>query len=90
MPSQKAAAVDPEGQAADDGEGGREARELRYEACYAPVAAVVRWLVDPSDAAATASVNRDLGLDAPQRAAALQQLLQVRGAMRRPAHTAGA
>lgn len=76
--------MDPEGLAAEEGEGGREAREVRYEACYAPVAALVRWLVNPSDAAATAMINRDLGLDAPHRNAALQELLQVPHRTARP------
>lgn len=74
---QKAAAIDPEGQAGEAGEAGRAARQARLEGCYAPVAAVVRYLIDPSDAAALSIVHRDLGLDAAQRSNALSSLLQV-------------
>lgn len=79
---QKAAAIDPEGQAGEEGEAGRAARQARLEGCYAPVAAVVRYLIDPSDAAALAAVHRDLGLDAGQRSNALSSLLQVRSSTR--------
>lgn len=42
---QKAAAVDPDNQASVPGEAGQAARQARLDACYAPVAAVVRFLV---------------------------------------------
>lgn len=44
---QKAAAVDPDNQASVPGEAGAAARQARLDACYAPVAAVIRFLVRP-------------------------------------------